>query len=50
MVTAFQDLCLGALLSDVLLLLPPECVVGDATRNRTEQEGTASPVGHFPKK
>lgn len=56
MVTAFQDLCLGAPLSDVLLLLPLECVVRDTTttikkkKNGTEQEGTASPVGHFPKK
>lgn len=31
MVTAFQDLCLGAPLSDVLLLLPLECVVRDTT-------------------
>lgn len=30
-VTAFQDLCLGAPLSDVLLLLPLECVVRDTT-------------------
>lgn len=31
MVTAFQDLCLGAPLSDVLLLLPLECVERDTT-------------------
>lgn len=54
-VTAFQDLCLGASLSDVLLLLPFQCVVGDTTKktkqkNRTEQEGTTSPVGHFPQR
>lgn len=48
--TAFQDLCLGAPLSHVLLLLPLECVAGDATTNRTEQEGTASPLGRYPKK
>lgn len=46
MVTAFLDLCLGAPLSDVLLLLPLECVVGDTTK---KQEGTACPVGHLPK-
>lgn len=33
-VTAFQDLCLGAPLSDVLLLLPLECVVGDSTKKQ----------------
>lgn len=49
-VTAFQDLCLGAPLSDVFLLLPLERVAGDTTKNRTQQEGTTSPVGHFPKK
>lgn len=53
MVTAYQDLCLGAPLSDVLLLLPFECVVGDTTqqqrRNWTKEEGTASPEGQVPK-
>lgn len=34
MVTAFQDLCLGALLSDVFLLLPLERVAGDATKKQ----------------
>lgn len=42
MVTAFQDLCLGALLSGVLLLLPLERVAGHSTkktgRNRKEQQ------------
>lgn len=39
--------CLGAPLSGGLLLSSLECVVGDATKHRTEQEGTASPLGHF---
>lgn len=44
MVTALQDLCFGAQLSDLLLLLPLRCVVGDATKNRTEPDGTERPL------
>lgn len=36
MVTAFQDLCLGAPLSDVLLLIPLVCAEGD----KLKKDGT----------
>lgn len=44
-VTAFQDLCLGAPLSDLLLWETQQ-----KKQNRTEQDGTASPMGHSAKK
>lgn len=44
MVSPFRDLCLCAQLSDLLPLLPLRCVAGDATKNRTEPDGTERPL------
>lgn len=39
-VTAFQDLCLGAPIVWRAILLPLECVEGDATKTQNKKDGT----------